>query len=144
MPDDRPILGGVDAASSANDVCRVVRDALVAAGADAERVSLRPLLRRAEGIYVRQAPSVPITSYMDGTQDIAAVVEVYVRSPYQEDAMATAQWCSDVIRNADLSSRNGSYQFTSVTESVGATLQSLPTDGLFTYMVTMRVNMTTA
>lgn len=148
MPDtegrqDRPIADG--AASSAIDICRVVRDALTAGdGADPERVSLRPMLHRTEGIYIRQAPSVPVTEYMDGSKDVAAMIEVYVRSSKEDEALATAQWCSDTIRAADLSSRNDSYQFTSVSEAVGATLQSLPTDGMYTYMVTMRVDMTIA
>lgn len=103
---------------------------------------LRPLRDGEAGVTIRPAPPTVIQTYMDGTQEIAYLLDVYVRNQREDVAYEQAQACSWAIQRDGLASSNGSYEIDGVSEYSGATEVGQPADGMHTVMVGIRANLT--
>lgn len=123
------------------DILRRARDVLTATGF--EVVRLRPLPAGEEGVVIRPVPPTTVKTYMDGTQQVAYLMDVYCRFEGEDRAIDAAYVASQALQADGLPSANGSYQCSGVTEYSGAVMAEEPRGDLFTYSVGMRADITT-
>lgn len=121
------------------DVIDRAADALEAVGISP--VLVRPLASKEEGVTIRKAPSTVVQTYMDGQQDVSYLMTVYSRHESESKAIEECELAADVLREADLSSDNGSYSITSV-EVYSDVTDISHEDGLHTWAVGIRANIT--
>lgn len=93
------------------DVVDVAAKKLEAAGITPVR--LRPLMDGEEGACLRRVPSTVTATYMDGTQEIAYLFELYIRRESEEQAITECEAAINSLDMAFLASENGSYRFIS-------------------------------
>ena len=123
------------------DLLERCKDALLAAGFPA--VKLRPLTGNKEGVSLRRDPSTVVQTYMNGVKDVQFILSIYARYEDEGKAADACDLASRVLERADLSSQNGSYDVTSVREYSGVRQAEIPTGALNTYVVGMRIDITT-
>lgn len=103
---------------------------------------LRPLPDGEEGLTIRPAQPTVTQTYMDGTQEVQYVLDVYVRARREDVAYEQAQAASWAMQRDGLRSANGSYEVNNVSEYSGVTEVGQPTDGMHTVMVGVRAAVT--
>lgn len=103
---------------------------------------LRPLPDGAEGVTIRPAPPTVTQTYMDGTQEVAWLLDVYVRRAREDVAYEQAQAASWALQRDGLASANGSYEISGVSEYAGATEVGSASDGTHTVRVGIRASLT--
>lgn len=123
------------------DIVDVVAKKLEDAGLTPVR--LRPLKNNEEGICIRRIPSAVVATYMDGTQEIAYLFEVYVRYLDEERAIIECETAIGLINMANLPSANGSYRFISCGIYSHTTEVERRTDGKRTYKVGFKAEIET-
>ena len=123
------------------DLMERAQDALVEAGFP--NVKLRPLAKDEQGLSLRRDPSTVIRTYMNGVQEVQFVIAVYARFEDEAEAIEAADLASRTLRFANLASKNGSYTVTGATEYSGVTEAETHTGPLSTYVVGVRVDITT-
>lgn len=123
------------------DLMERAKDALLTVGFP--NVKLRPLGKDEEGISLRRDPSTVIRTYMNGVQDVQFVIAIYARFEDESDAIDACELASRALRQADLSSHNGSYEVTGVREYSGVTEAESHTGSKSTFVVGVCVDITT-
>lgn len=123
------------------DLMERCRDALEQQGFPA--VKLRPLVGDEQGVCLRRDPSTVVQAYMDGTQDVQFILSVYARYEDEGQAADACDLASITLRRANLDSQNGSYEVNAVREYSGVRQAEVPTGRLNTYVVGMRIDITT-
>lgn len=96
---------------------------------------LRPLPDGEEGVTIRPAPPTTTMTYMDGTQDVSYLLDVYVRRAREDVAYEQAQAASWALQADGLASANGSYEISGVSEYAGTTEVGSTSDGMHAVMV---------
>lgn len=101
------------------DICEVAAGALRAAGM--EGVTTQPLSRLdgKDGVVVRLMPSVTRRTYMDGRRQLDCYVQVIAKGLDEYGPMELCDEAARVLRSADLSSTNGSYEACGAAEQDG-------------------------
>lgn len=124
------------------DIAERARDAIAANTKDMPAPLLRPLPDGKEGVTIRPAPPTVTQTYMDGTQEVAYLLDVYVRASREDVAYEQAQACSWAIQRGDLRSADGAYEINGISEYSGTTEVGQPTDGMHTVRVGLRAALT--
>ena len=91
------------------DICTRAVDALKAAGIDALGQRIDRITGK-DGVVVRMMPPRTVATYFDGTRRIALTLQVIAKDLDPLKAMAECERAVEVLRTADLSSANGSYE----------------------------------
>lgn len=76
-------------------------------------IRIRPLMDNEEGVCIRRVPSTVTSMYMDGTQEIAYLFELYIRRESEEQAINECETAINTLDMATIASKNGSYRFIS-------------------------------
>lgn len=124
------------------DLAERAREAIIAGTQDVPDPLLRPLPEGTEGVTIRPAPPTVTQTYMDGTQEVAYLLNVYVRNTREDVAYEQAQACSWAIQRGDLRSKTGGYVIDGISEYSGTTEVGQPADGMHTVMVGLRASLT--
>lgn len=100
------------------DICTRAVDALKAAGIAALGQRIDHITGK-DGVVVRTMPPRTVATYFDGSRRIDMTLQVIAKSLDPVEAMAACERASDILRAADLSSANGSYELAAPAEPDG-------------------------
>ena len=101
---------------------------------------LRPLPDGAEGISLRQAPPTVVELYMDGTQEVDFIIDVYARYEREDRALDMADAAVVALVKDGLESANGSYSVNFVSIYSGPRDVGQPQDPMHTVVAGVRVS----
>lgn len=79
--------------------------------------------------------------YFDGSRDVIQMVSVYVKRREEDAAASIADKVGDVLREADLTSENGSYELTSAITFTAHPFAFDPS-GFFIWAIEAEISMT--
>ena len=123
------------------DLTRVIASRIEDAGLGKAYTKQPNSLKAPESIVVILGAPSRENFYFDGTRDVTQNVNIYVRRREENEAASIAEQAGAVLRKADLSSENGSYELTSVTPSTAHPFAFDPS-GFFIWAVEAEVSMT--
>lgn len=92
------------------DICERAAEALRASGMDCVHAQRLDRITGRDGVVVRMMPPRTVATYFDGTRRIDCTLQVIAKSLDPTEAMAECDRASEILRSADLSSANGSYE----------------------------------
>ncbi len=92
------------------DICDRAAEALRAAGIDAVLTQRIDRITGKDGVLVRMMPPSTVATYFDGTRRINCTLQVIAKSLDPTEAIAICDKACDVLKTADLTSKNGSYE----------------------------------
>lgn len=92
------------------DLCERAADALRSAGINTAITQRIDRITGKDGVVVRMMPPVTVATYFDGTRRINCTIQVIAKSLDPTESISICDKACEVLRTADLSSKNGSYE----------------------------------
>lgn len=101
------------------DICSKAVEALKTAGMDGVLGQRIDRMTGKDGVVVRMMPPRTVATYFDGSRRVNCTLQVISKNLDPIVAMSECERASDILRAADLSSGNGSYEVAAPAEPDG-------------------------